>query len=69
MNRTQAVQRRRTEILKELARLWELRRGSVVEQVYESVRKEGAKVRRGPYALRCCLYSARFEHFWEDAPS
>ncbi|NQT14113.1 MAG: ImmA/IrrE family metallo-endopeptidase [Planctomycetes bacterium] len=28
-----------------------MRRGSVVEQVYESVGKDGAKVRRGPYLL------------------
>lgn len=28
-----------------------MRRGSVVEQVYESVGKDGTKVRRGPYPL------------------
>ncbi len=31
--------------------LEQMRRGSVVEQVYESVGKDGTKVRRGPYLL------------------
>jgi hypothetical protein len=51
MNRTQAVQKRRAEIIKELADLDQLRRGSVIDQVYESVREDGTKVRRGPYPL------------------
>lgn len=42
---------RRREILKELAGLEQMRRGSVVEQFVESVKADGTRVRRGPYAL------------------
>ena len=51
MNPMDALRKRRNEVMEELAQLVELRRGSVVEQLYEAVRKDGTKVRRGPYPL------------------
>ena len=51
MCKTDALKMRRDEILEEIKSLEQMRRGSVVEQVYESVGKDGEKVRRGPYLL------------------
>ena len=51
MNKIDVLRSRRNELLEELKGLEQMRRGSVVEQVYESVRKDGTKVRRGPYPL------------------
>ncbi len=51
MARIDALRTRRDEILEKLKGLEQMRRGSVVEQVYESVGKDGTKVRRGPYLL------------------
>jgi hypothetical protein len=45
------LRRERKRILGELARLEEMRRGSVVEQFVETTRKDGSKSRRGPYPL------------------
>ncbi len=47
---TQNRKRRRT-LLEELASLEQMRRGSLSAQIFEAVRKDGAKVRRGPYML------------------
>jgi hypothetical protein len=47
------------EIIKELSRLFEMRRGSVVEQFVETLRKDGTKARRGPYALYSYKEKAR----------
>lgn len=43
--------KRRTALLEELATLEQIRRGSLSRQVFEAVRKDGTKVRRGPYGL------------------
>jgi len=51
MSKIDALRTRRDEILEEIKSLEQMRRGSVVEQVYESVGKDGEKVRRGPYLL------------------
>jgi hypothetical protein len=51
MSKINALRTRRDEILNEINSLEQMRRGSVVEQVYESVAKDGTKVRRGPYLL------------------
>ena len=45
------VRRRRRELLEELARLEQMRRGSLCSQIFEAKRKDGTKVYRGPYAL------------------
>src|SRR4030042_2915667 len=42
---------KRKEILQELACLEEFRRGSVVEQLVESLRRDGSRAQRGPYRL------------------
>jgi len=42
---------RRKSVLAELASLEEIRRGSVTEQYVEATKKDGSKVRRGPYPL------------------
>jgi hypothetical protein len=47
------------EIIKELSGLFEMRRGSVVEQFVETLRKDGTRTRRGPYALYSYKEKAR----------
>jgi len=52
MNETlRRVRQRRKELLAELATLEQMRRGSLVPQMFEALRKDGTKVRRGPYTL------------------
>ncbi len=51
MTQLEKFRSRWEEILKELANLSEMRRGSVVEQFVETVKADGTKIRRGPYAL------------------
>jgi len=51
VDRIEHLRARRQQLLRELAKLEEIRRGSVVEQFVEVVRKDGSKVRRGPYVL------------------
>ena len=51
MTQLQRLRNRRSEILKEISALEQIRRGSVVEQYIETVNADGTKVRRGPYAL------------------
>ncbi|GBE02710.1 hypothetical protein BMS3Bbin06_00446 [bacterium BMS3Bbin06] len=51
MTQLQGLRIRRDEILKEITALEQIRRGSVVEQFVETVKADGSKVRRGPYAL------------------
>jgi hypothetical protein len=45
------VRKRRKELLGELAGLEQMRRGSLCPQIFEATRKDGTKVRRGPYVL------------------
>ena len=47
------INKRRTEIVREIAALPPLRRGTVSEQYLETVRKDGSRTKRGPY----CLYT------------
>ena len=51
MTQLEKFRSRWQEILKELGNLSEMRRGSVVEQFVETVKTDGTKIRRGPYAL------------------
>lgn len=51
MSKLNELKQQRDEVLKELAGLDEMRRGSVVEQFVESTRQDGTTVRRGPYFL------------------
>jgi hypothetical protein len=51
MATAEMVRSRRNEVLRELAGLEHMRRGSVVEQFVEDVHKDGREVRRGPYLL------------------
>ena len=51
MSKLGELKQQRDEILRELAGLDEMRRGSVVEQFVESVGKDGTPVKRGPYFL------------------
>ena len=51
MTQLEKFRSRWQEILKEMGNLSEMRRGSVVEQFVETVKTDGTKVRRGPYAL------------------
>jgi hypothetical protein len=51
MNAVEKLTQRRTEILKEIARLEPMRRGSVTEQFLTSTRRDGSKRKRGPYTL------------------
>ena len=45
------VRKRRRELLEQLARIEQMRRGSLCSQLFEATRKDGTKVYRGPYPL------------------
>jgi len=45
------IRKRRKELLGEMAVIEQMRRGSLCPQVFEAMRKDGTKVRRGPYVL------------------
>jgi len=51
MSRIEQLRARRKEIVEALTSLEQIRRGSVVEQYVDYVRKDGSVVRRGPYPL------------------
>ena len=51
MTKLEELRKRKQEILAELGNLEQVRRGSVTEQYVEATRKDGTKVRRGPYPL------------------
>lgn len=51
MTRVEQLQDRRQRIVRELSQLDQMRRGSVVDQYVEATRKDGTRVRRGPYVL------------------
>ena len=45
------VRQHRREVLAELALIEQMRRGSLIPQMFEATRKDGTKVLRGPYTL------------------
>ena len=45
------VRKHRNEVLEELAAIEQMRRGSLCPQMFEAIRKDGSKVKRGPYVL------------------
>jgi len=45
------VRKRRRELLEQLAAIEQMRRGSLFPQIFEATRKDGTRVRRGPYTL------------------
>jgi hypothetical protein len=51
MSQVETLQARRAGLMRELAGLVEMRRGSLVEQYVETVKSDGSKGRRGPYVL------------------
>ena len=51
MTEFESLQTRRAMLLRELANLGDMRRGSVVDQFVERVKADGSKGRTGPYAL------------------
>jgi hypothetical protein len=51
MYSTAKLNRRRKEILDQLAELGPLRKGSLTEQYVETTLKDGSKRRRGPYTV------------------
>ena len=51
MDRVEELSQRKQEILKEIADLPPMRKGSISEQFLESERKDGSKRKRGPYWL------------------
>ena len=51
MNPSAQLQNRRDEIIKELASLPPMRKGSVIPQWLQTVRKDGSKTKRGPYLV------------------
>jgi hypothetical protein len=51
MSRIDEIKRQRRDILSELARLEQMRRGSIIRQVFRSEDEEGKLVERGPYPL------------------
>ena len=51
MNELKSEQERRKEIMNQIKKIKDMRRGSVVEQYYEVKHKDGSLVRQGPYFL------------------
>lgn len=51
MTQLERLRARREEIIKEISKLEQIRRGSIVEQYVETVKADGSINRRGPYAL------------------
>lgn len=51
MTELERLRDRRDEIIKEISKLEQIRRGSIVEQFVETVKADGRINRRGPYAL------------------
>jgi len=51
MNSAEKLTQRKAEILKEIARLGPMRRGSVTDQFLTSTRRDGSKRKRGPYTV------------------
>ena len=49
MTGMEKLESQRQRVLKELAELGEMRRGSISEQFVESIGRDGVKKRRGPY--------------------
>jgi hypothetical protein len=51
MGTLEKLKARRESIIEEIRTLEQMRRGSLVEQYVETVGRDGAKARRGPYVL------------------
>jgi len=51
MNQVQELESRRREILVQIAAVGPMRRGTVTQQYVETTRKDGTKVKRGPYPV------------------
>jgi len=51
MNNITKLTQRKTEIIKEIAALEPMRKGSLSEQFLETVRADGRKTKRGPYMV------------------
>jgi hypothetical protein len=51
MSEVETLQARRSALVRELAGIGDMRRGSLVEQFVETVKADGSKGRRGPYML------------------
>ncbi len=51
MNAHEKLIKRKAKIIKQIAELGPMRRGSLVEQFVETIDKNGNKKRRGPYTL------------------
>lgn len=51
MDHTDTLERKRQEILEEMAMITRMRRGTVNEQYFEARQKDGSVVRHGPYFL------------------
>lgn len=51
MNKTEVLTQKKAEILKKIANLGPMRKGSVTEQFLETKRKDGSKTKRGPYLV------------------
>lgn len=51
MNEIEKLTQRKTQIVKEIASLKPMRKGSLNKQFLETVRKDGSKTKRGPYTI------------------
>jgi hypothetical protein len=51
MSSVQQIQQQRQQILEEMAQLAQIRRGSLTEQLVETVGSDGRRHQRGPYPL------------------
>ena len=49
MDSTQSLQQQRQQVLAELQRLAQIRRGSINQHYVHATRKDGSRVKRGPY--------------------
>ena len=51
MSSYEQIQQQRQQILTELAHLDQIRRGSITQQMVETVGRDGVRYQRGPYSL------------------
>ncbi len=54
MSTAKAIQKKKDEILKKIASLGPMRKGSVCEQFQFATRKDGTRNKRGPYPMYTC---------------
>lgn len=59
MSTFQSLQNQRDQIVEQIGQLGPMRKGSITSQCFNSTRKDGSPVQRGPYPLYTCKRNGR----------